>query len=124
MQYPKQTVKKKFFVQGIKILNLSSNKLKLIAKNRGIKDYKNKSKDELTKILSKPEPKITIEKIIKKFNESRDRFSKSKIKLIRRNLYEKNPKNNLSTPEIKEIEKKSFYTKKGIMITMILNTKE
>ena len=106
------------------MLNLSSNKLKLIAKNRGIKDYKNKSKDELTKILSKPEPKITIEKIIKKFNESRDRFSKSKIKLIRRNLYEKNPKNNLSTPEIKEIEKKSFYTKKGIMIMMILNTKE
>ena len=86
MQYPKQTVKKKFFVQGIKMLNLSSNKLKLIAKNRGIKDYKNKSKDELTKILSKPEPKISIEKIRKKFNESRDRFSKSKIKLIRRNL--------------------------------------
>ena len=68
------------------MLNLSSNKLKLIAKNRGIKDYKNKSKDELTKILSKPEPKISIEKIRKKFNQSRDRFSKSKIKLIRRNL--------------------------------------
>ena len=68
------------------MLNLSLNKLNLIAKNRGIKDYKNKSKDELTKILSKPEPKISIEKIRKKFNQSRDRFSKSKIKLIRRNL--------------------------------------
>ena len=101
MQYPKQTVIKNFFVQGIKILNLSLNKLKLIAKNRGITDYKDKSKDESTKILSKPEPKISIEKIRKKINESRDRFSKSIIKLIRRNLYEIKNKNNLSTPEIK-----------------------
>ena len=101
MQYPKQTVIKKSFVQGIKILNLSLNKLKLIAKNRGIKDYKDKSKDESTKILSKPEPKISIEKIRKKINESRHRFSKSIINLIRRNLYEIKNKNNLSTPEIK-----------------------
>ena len=32
--------------------------MKLIAKSRGIKGYKNKSKDELIKILSKPESKI------------------------------------------------------------------
>ena len=30
------------------MLNLSLNELKLIVKNRGIKDYKNKSNDELT----------------------------------------------------------------------------
>ena len=62
------------------MINLLLNYLKIIGKNRGIKDYKNKSKDELTKILSEPEPKTSIEKIRKKFNESRDRFFKSKIR--------------------------------------------
>ena len=87
------------------MINLLLNYLKIIGKNRGIKDYKNKSKDKLTKILSEPEPKTSIEKIRKKINESRDRFFKSKIKEIRRNLYEIETNNNLSTPEIKEIEK-------------------
>ena len=50
--------KKNFFVQSIKILNLSLNELKLIAKSRSIKDYKRKSEDELIKILSKLKPKI------------------------------------------------------------------
>ena len=31
--------------------------LKLVAKNRGIKDHKNKSEDDLIKILSKPKSK-------------------------------------------------------------------
>ena len=35
----------------------------------------------------------------KQFNESSDRFSKSKIKEIRRNLYEIENKNNTSIPE-------------------------
>ena len=47
-----------FFFLSIRTLNLSVNELKLIAKSRGIKGYKNKSKDELIKILSKPESKI------------------------------------------------------------------
>ena len=64
------------------MINLSLNELKLIAKSRGIKDYKSKSKDELIKILSEPKPKINfhkqkIEKIRKKFIELRDRFSMS-----------------------------------------------
>ena len=45
-----------------------------------------------------------IEKIREKFNESKNRFSKSKIKEIRRNLYKIKKQKNLSTPEIKEIE--------------------
>ena len=47
------------------MISLSLNELKLIAKSRSIKDYKSKSKDELTKILSEPEPEINIEKIRK-----------------------------------------------------------
>ena len=52
------------------MINLSWQELKIIAKLKKVKNYKSKSKDKLTKIL--------IEKIRKKFNESRDRFSKSK----------------------------------------------
>ena len=90
------------------MVNLSLNELKLIAKNRGIKDQKSKSRDELTKIISKPESKIDslelrIKEIREEFNELEDRFSKPKMKEIRRNLYEN--EKNLFTPKIKEIEK-------------------
>ena len=63
------------------MINLSLNGLKLIVKNGGIKNYKNKSKDDLIKILSEPKTKISLSKkrikdIKEKFNESRYRFSK------------------------------------------------
>ena len=73
----------------MRMLNLSLSELKLIAKNRDIKDYENKSEDDLIKILSKPKTKVSlskkrIKKITEKFNELRDRFSKPEIKEIRR----------------------------------------
>ena len=40
------------------MINLSIEELQTIAKLRKVKDYKRNSKDELIKILSKPEPKI------------------------------------------------------------------
>ena len=49
-----------------------------------------------------------INQIKKDFNELRDRFFKPKMKKIRRNLYEGENKNNLSTQKVKEIEKKIF----------------
>ena len=52
------------------MINLSSRELKAITKLRKVKDYKSKSEDELSKILSKP----NIEKIRKKFNDLRDNF--------------------------------------------------
>ena len=48
------------------MINLPLNKLKLIAKSRSIKDYKNKSKEYLTKILSKSKQKMTVFKKKKK----------------------------------------------------------
>ena len=39
------------------MINLSLNELKLIAKSRSIEDYKNKSEDDLIKILSEPNQK-------------------------------------------------------------------
>ena len=61
-----------FFVRSdIKILNLSPNELKLIAKSRGIKGYENKSEYDLIKKLSEPKTKISLSrkkiKDIKKF---------------------------------------------------------
>ena len=87
------------------MVRLSLHELKLVAKSKGIKDYKNKSEDELIKLLSKPKPKINFSKQRienrRKFNELRCRFSKSKIKQIRRNLHEKENEN-LFTPKIKD----------------------
>ena len=42
------------------MINLPLNKLKQIAKSRSIKNYKNKTKVYLTKMLSKSKPKVTL----------------------------------------------------------------
>ena len=110
------------------MISLSLDELELEAKNRGIKDYKNKSEDE----LSEPKTKISfskkrIEDIRKDVNKSRHIFSKSKIKQIRKSLYDiKNPKN-LSKSKIKETVKNILEFEKSqrsIMIMMIMNTEE
>ena len=92
-------------------MDLSTRQLKEIAKFRGIKGYKSMSKDELLRALTLSKPvkkgkklkkiflKARIEKIRKEFNESRYKFSKLKIKEIRKNHYEieneKNPSDSM-----------------------------
>ena len=44
------------------MLKLTLNELKLVAKSRGIKDYENKSKDDLIKILSETKTKTSLSK--------------------------------------------------------------
>ena len=66
------------------MINLSFYELKLVAKNRNIKGYENKSEKDLIKLLSKPKPKIIInkrklEEIKKDFSELRHKFSKKEI---------------------------------------------
>ena len=61
------------------MINLSLKELKLIAKSRDIKDYKDKSEKDLIKILSEPKTKIDLSKnkikeIKKDFSELRHRF--------------------------------------------------
>ena len=89
-------------------MDLSTKELKAIAIIRGIKGYKRMSEDELLSALTSLKPvkkgKI-IEKIRKEFNESRYRFSKLKIKEIRKNLYEIENEKNPSESNIKEIER-------------------
>ena len=45
---------------AINMINLLLDELKLVTKNSGTKDYKNKSKDDLIKILTKPKTKISL----------------------------------------------------------------
>ena len=92
------------------MINLLLNELKLIAKNRGIRDYENKSEDDLIKILCEPKPKIClskkgIKKIREKFNELRDRFSKPEIKEIRRNIYDTKNKKIFPNQKRKRLKK-------------------
>ena len=74
------------------MINLSLNELKLITKSRNIKDYKNKSGNDLIKILSEAKPKINLSKnkikeIKKDFSKLRYEFSKSKINEIKRTFF-------------------------------------
>ena len=92
------------------MINLPLYKLKQIVKSRSIKDYKNKSKEYLTKILRESKPKITllkkIEDIKKDFSELRhslrQRFSKSKINKFIRSLYNIKIQKNPTAPKIKD----------------------
>ena len=99
---------------------ISLDEMKLVAKNRNIKDYENKSEDDLIKILGEPKTKTSfskkeIEGIRKDVNKSRHIFSKSKIKQIRKSLYDikKTPKN-LSKLKIKEIQKNLLEFEKSL----------
>ena len=56
------------------MVNVSLDELKLIAKSTDFKDYKEKSEENLIKILSEPKPKISL--------------SKKKIKEIEKDLSE------------------------------------
>ena len=44
------------------MISLSLNELKLITKSRSVKDYKNKSKEYLLKMLSEQKPKLFLKR--------------------------------------------------------------
>ena len=92
------------------MINLWLDDLRLIAQNRNIRDYENKSEKDLIKALSKPKPKIKIDKkklkkIRKDFNELRHKFSKKEINLYRKAFYDIKNYRHFSTSEIKEAGK-------------------
>ena len=94
------------------MINLSLGELKLVAKNRNIRNYGNKSEKDLIKILSEPKPKIKInkkklEEIRKYFKELRHTFSRKEIDAYRKLQTSFNIRN-------KGGKKKSFEIKKNL----------
>ena len=74
------------------MINLSFNELKLIAQYKNITDQENKSKEDLIKALSNPEPKLGINKnklkeIRKDFYNLRHKFSKKEVDNYRKVFY-------------------------------------
>ena len=103
-----------FVLSNIKMINLSLDELRLVAQIRNISNYENKSKKDLIKALSepqpKPEPKPKImnkkfEEIWKDFNEFRHRFSKKEIDRYRKAFYDIKDYKHLSISEIKKASK-------------------
>ena len=83
------------------MISLSLNELKLITKSRSFKDYKNKSEEDLTKILSEPKTKTNL--------------SKRKIKKVKKDFSElRYGLKNLFTPEIKETEQSLLELEKSL----------
>ena len=114
---PKTSHYKKKFVKYVRMINLSLNELKLIAKSRSIQDYKNKSKEYLTKILSESKPKISpfkkkIKEIKKDFSELKHEFSKSKVNKFIKSLYNIKIQKKIFAPKIKETKKGLYNLKK------------
>ena len=94
------------------MINLSLDKLKLIAQSRNIGNYENKSEKDLVKALSKPKPKPKIkirinkkklEEIKNDFNELRHKFSKKEIDKYRKTFYDIKNYKHLSESEIEEV---------------------
>ena len=70
--HQKQAITNTFFCLTYKNDKSIINELKLIAKSWSVKDYKNKSEEDLIKICSKPKPKISLSK--KKIEEIKKIF--------------------------------------------------
>ena len=101
------------------MINQSLDELKLVARNRNIRDYENKSEKDLIKALSKPKPKIKIDKkkleeIRKDFNKLRHMFSKKEIDKYRKAFYDIKNYRYLSTSEIEETRKILNKLKKSL----------
>ena len=94
------------------MINLSLDELKLVAKNRNIRNYGNKSEKDLIKILSETKPKVKInkkklEEIRKYFKELRHKFSKKEIDVYRKLQTSFNITNKGGKKKSLEIKKKS-----------------
>ena len=101
------------------MINLSLDELKLVAKNRNIRDYESKSEKDLIKVLSEPKPEIRInknnlEEIRKYFNELRHKFSKKEIDKYRKSFYDIKNYRYLSGSEIEVARKNLNELKKSL----------
>ena len=101
------------------MINLSLNELKLIAQCRNIRDYENKSKQDLIRALGKPKSKLGIHKkkleVRKDFYKIRHKFSKKEADKYRKVFYDIKNYRHLSESEIEEIRKNFNELQKSLM---------
>ena len=100
-------------------LNLSLNELRLIAENRNISGYENKSAKDLIKALRGSKPKLGIKKnklkeIKEDFYNLRHKFSKKDADKYRKLFYDIKNYRHLSELEIEEIRKKFNKLEKSL----------
>ena len=101
------------------MINLSLDELKLIAQNRNISDYENKSEKDLVKALSKAKPKIRIKKmkleeIRKDFYELRHKFSKKEVDKYRKAFHDIKNYKYFSESEIEVVRENLNKLKKSL----------
>ena len=99
------------------MINLSLDELKLVVKNGNTRDYENKSKKDLIKVLSKTKSKIRInkkvlEEIRRDFKELRHKFSKKEINKYRKGFCDIGNNRYLSVSETKKAGKNFKKLKK------------
>ena len=86
------------------MINLSQNKLKLLAPNRNIRGYENKSGNDFVKALSEPKAQIKkkkLEEIRKHFGELRHKFSKTEMNGYRKTFYDIKNYRHIYVPDVK-----------------------
>ena len=106
---------------NIRTINLLFNELKLTAQYRNIRDYENKSKEDFIKALSRPKPKLGInkkklEEVRKDFYNLRYKFSKKELDKYRKVLYDIKNYRHLSEPEIEETRNNFNELEKSLML--------
>ena len=100
-------------------LNLSLNKLRLIAEHRNIRDYENKYAKNLIKALRVSRPRLGIKKnklkeIKKDFYNLRHKFSKKDADKYRKLFYDIENYRHLSELKIEELRKKFNKLEKSL----------
>ena len=94
------------------MINLSLDELKLVAKNRDIKDYESKSKEDLIKYLAN-------QNFQKDFSKLRHKFSKKEIDKYRKTFYDIKNYRDPSASEIKEAGKNLAELKDSLGIKQL-----
>ena len=103
-------IPKKKFSFNISMINLLLDELKLIAESRNIRYYEKKSEKDLIKALSKPKPKIRInkkklEEFRKDLDELRHKLSKQETDTYKKAFFDIKNYRYISVSKIKKARK-------------------
>ena len=102
------------------MIYLSLKDLKALAKSRNIKDYENKSYEDLLNLLNDTNISVSkkkLKEIEKDFNELRHNFFKKEIDKYRKSFYNVKNHGGIYTPKMKEVEEDLSKLEESIQST-------